>query len=70
VQVNFAAGRIRADVPATTYAVNIFPANTTTPVFSVPALPLAPEKIYLIWAVGSVQNSTFTLLLKAIDPAF
>lgn len=66
-QVQF--GGALATVPAGTYNVGIFAAGTTTQVFDAD-LPLAPGKVYLAFAVGSLANSTFQVLLKEIPAAF
>ena len=47
--------------------VKIAPANTDTTVFET-SIELKSRKIYLVYAVGSVTNGTFTLLSKSVYP--
>lgn len=63
-------GQINTTINNGAWDVRIFPAGVNTPVFGPLSLNLASRKIYLVYAVGSLKNSTFTLLAKAIDPAY
>lgn len=55
------------------YAVSIFPAGGDEPVFQVPATeddrPLVthPHRSQIVYAVGSLENETFTLMIQLID---
>jgi hypothetical protein len=44
--------------------VSIAPAGSSTPVFGPISLTVEQRKRYLVFAVGSVTNNTFTLLVK------
>jgi hypothetical protein len=48
------------------WVVSIAPAGTYTPVFQTQIF-LEPSKSYLVYAVGSVTNSTFDLLVKKVE---
>jgi hypothetical protein len=55
------------------YAVSIFPAGGDEPVFQVPATeddrPLVthPHRSQIVYAVGSLENETFTLMIQLFD---
>lgn len=53
------------DVRAGAWKGFIAPANTSTPVFEA-AMTLKPRTTYLVFAVGSLTNGTFTVLMKAV----
>lgn len=63
-------GQINGTINSGAWDVRIFPAGVNTSVFGPLSLNLASKKIYLVYAVGSLKNGTFTLLAKAIDPAY
>ncbi|HSP06021.1 MAG TPA: DUF4397 domain-containing protein [Acidobacteriota bacterium] len=50
---------------AGTAQVSIAPAGSSTPVFGPISVTLVKNTNYLVYAVGSVANNTFTLLLKS-----
>jgi hypothetical protein len=56
-------GKVRSG----SYNIAIAPAGSKTPVFTAGPVALAPNKAYLVFAVGSLDKGTFTLLTKAID---
>jgi len=56
----------KADVDAGTYAVAIAPAGQTTPVFGPQNLTLNAGTGYVVYAVGSLSDKTFTLLVQQI----
>lgn len=49
------------------YSVKIFPAGARDPVFGPVDLSLEGETAYLVYAVGSLANETFTLLVAAVE---
>jgi hypothetical protein len=57
------------------YAVSIFPLGEDEPVFQLPATeddrPLVthPHRAQLVYAVGSLENETFTLIVQQLDLA-
>lgn len=53
------------DVRAGAWKGFIAPAGTSTPVFEA-MMPLKPRTTYLVFAVGSLANGTFTVLMKAV----
>lgn len=55
-------GKVRSG----TFNLTIAPAGSKTPVFGPVAVTLAPGKAYLVYAVGSLDQGTFTLLTKEI----
>jgi Domain of unknown function (DUF4397) len=67
-QVQF--GGVLATIPAGEYSVGIFAAGTNTAVFGPATLNLKPRTVYLAFAVGSLQNDTFRVLIKDIPAAF
>jgi hypothetical protein len=48
------------------WQVSIAPANTTNPVFGPVGVRLDPFHVYFVYAVGSLTNDTFTLLVKPV----
>lgn len=50
------------------YYVSLAPAGTVIPVFGPVRLPLRPFNTYLVYAVGSLTNNTFTLIIKPVKP--
>ncbi len=48
------------------WQVSIAPAGATTPVFGPVTVRLKPHTGYLVYAVGSLKNNTFTLLVKPV----
>lgn len=57
------------EVPAGSLSVAVAPAGQpeSAAVFGPAALSLAAERAYLVFAVGSLANNTFTVLIKDID---
>jgi hypothetical protein len=55
-------GKVRSG----TYNLTIAPAGSKTPVFGPVPVTLASGKAYLVFAVGSLDKGTFTLLTKVI----
>jgi hypothetical protein len=55
-----------ADLLARNYNLRIFPAGTNTPVYGPVLLQLVPRQVYLVFAVGSLENGTFRLLATGI----
>lgn len=53
-----------------TWFASINPAGSETPVFGPARLFLLPNRVYLVYAVGSLTNNTFTLLVKSIPNGF
>lgn len=53
------------DLRAGNYKGFIAPAGSSTPVFEA-AMRLKPRTTYLVFAVGSLSNGTFTVLMKAV----
>ena len=56
--------RFTIEAPETTAQVSISPAGSDAPAFGPISLDLSGNTRYLVYAVGSVANNTFTLLLK------
>ncbi len=52
-----------------TYGVTIFPAGTPNPVFGPATVELECDTAYAVFAVGSLTNATFTLLVQPIEDA-
>jgi hypothetical protein len=65
-----------ADLRPGAYAVSIFPAGEDEAVFQIPETqddrPLVthPHTSQIVYAVGSLENETFTVLVQAIDLGF
>jgi Domain of unknown function (DUF4397) len=55
-----------ADLRARNYNLRIFAAGTNTRVFGPALLQLVPRQVYLVFAVGSLENGTFRLLTTGI----
>ena len=49
------------------YEVSLYPAGTTDPVFGPVTLNLEAGTAYFVYAIGSLQNETFTLLTHTIQ---
>jgi hypothetical protein len=63
-------GEVNVTVPSGKWDVRLFPTGSSTVVFGPVQLNLSAQKIYMIFAVGSLKNGTFTLLSKEIPPAY
>jgi hypothetical protein len=64
---DFANGdQAAADVRPGTWLVSIAPAGERDAVFGPKPVTLQPYTAYLIYAVGSLKNNTFTLLVKPV----
>jgi hypothetical protein len=55
-----------ADIVAGKVRVSIAPAGSMSPVFGPVELELRPHRAYLVYAVGSVQTGSFTVLVKEV----
>lgn len=62
----FAGSRFSGVVPAASFDVRIFPAGSSTAVFGPARLNLMPGQNYIALAVGSLRNSSFTVLAFSI----
>ena len=58
------------DLRPGSYAVTIFPADTLDPVFQVQPFVTKPGVSQLVYAVGSLTNETFTLLVQNLELDF
>jgi hypothetical protein len=58
------------DLRPGSYAVTIFPAGTFDPVFQVQPFVTNPGVSQIVYAVGSLTNETFTLLVQSFDLGF
>jgi hypothetical protein len=58
------------DLRPGSYAVSIFPAGGDDPVFRVQPFVTRPGVSQIVYAVGSLANETFTLLVQSFDLGF
>ncbi len=56
-----------ADVPAGSYDVKVAPAGSTQAVLDAGSVKLAPGTAYFVYAVGSLNDNTVSLLIQTID---
>ncbi len=58
--------QVAAELRAGRWKLSIAPAGAADPVFGPVKLKLKPFTAYLVYAVGSLENGTFTLLIEAV----
>ncbi len=60
-------GEATADVSVGRYEALIFPAGGNTPVFGPVPLDLKPHKLTIVYAIGSLDGGSFTLLVQFLS---
>ncbi len=64
------AGEAAVDVRPGRYSATIAPAGDLTPVFGPASLVLKPKVLNIVYAVGSLSDGSFRLLIQSIDLEF